>query len=139
MTTPLYSCVKLTEQSHNELLEFAKNQDELYDRVLAHHMTIHFEKGLDLSDVPLGDTVQLQVTGYAKDTLVQCVKVNPIHDYLSVTNQHPHVTVSVSPEGKPKNSNDLLNKRYTEVQHGPVLEGVVGYYTTRNEFKTKEE
>ncbi|MAG39704.1 hypothetical protein CMI41_01930 [Candidatus Pacearchaeota archaeon] len=139
MTTPLYSCVKLTDSSKENLLQYAVKKDHLHDKAYAHHMTIQFKKGLDVSNLPLGETVQLQVTGYAQDELVQCVRLDVLHEDIKVTNKHPHVTVSVSENGKPKLSNELLDKGFLQVQDGPVLEGIVGYYTTKNEFKTKEE
>ncbi len=124
----LYSCVKLDHDSATRLLRVADKMDELHCYEKAHHMTIKFGKQ-DVSCLPLGQEVKLKVVGYAYNKGVQAVHVQVDHPNLEVSNAFPHVTVSHSTHGKPKDSNPLLEETQGGLKlDGPVLTGTVGYY-----------
>jgi len=98
----LYSCVLLDKASHNKLIDrFALDIPEGW-KTFAHHMTIVFGKGLDNKD-EIGKEVILKVTKFGKSDLAMAVQVE---GYPS-KNAIPHVTLAVSPIGKPKDSNDI--------------------------------
>ncbi len=102
----LYSAVVLSKESHNKLLEvFADLIPEGW-KEFAHHMTIVFGKGLPEEQKEYLDQ---EVTLYATDIGIgddaMAVKVE---GYPS-NNKIPHITIAVSPEGKPAMSNQIEN------------------------------
>ena len=133
----LFSMLALHEDSKRTLLSFVKGLDELHEKTICHHMTIqHAPKNVDYTTLPLAAHVVLKVVGYAKDEFTQAVVVKPIRyisderyrddDYtfgapaMKIYNDIPHITIAVSKEGKPVQSNALLAKGYKEVD-GPEL------------------
>ena len=136
----LFSMLALHEESKKALLDFVKGFDELHEDTVCHHMTIQYApKNVDYTTLPLSVHVVLKVVGYAKDDFVQAVVVKPIryikeersggvlwsycpsgNPAMKIYNDIPHITVSVSKEGKPVQSNALLAKGYKEVD-GPEL------------------
>jgi hypothetical protein len=102
----LYSAVVLSKESHNKLLEvFADLIPEGW-KEFAHHMTIVFGKGLpEDQKKDLDQEVTLHATdiGISDDAIA--VKV----EGYSTTNKIPHITIAVSPQGKPQMSNQIEN------------------------------
>jgi hypothetical protein len=128
----LYSCVKLDHNSCVRLLRASDKFNPLHSVEKAHHMTIRFGKQ-DVAALPLGQTVKLKVVGYAYNEGVQAVHVQVEDATLDIANTFPHVTVSHSSQGKPKDSNPLLESTEGGLKvDGPVLFGTVGYYLRSN-------
>lgn len=93
------------------------------------HMTIKFRPSLEeVSLMPLGQEVTLQVTGWAGDGSIQAVSVEPVG--VGSANAIPHVTFAIKdPSVAPKLSNDLLagtGGRRQSIQ-GPALKALVGW------------
>ena len=98
----LYSAVVMDEASHEKLLtRFSDDIPEGW-KPLAHHMTIVFGKGLEDKN-ELGKEVVLKVTHLGKSDMALAVRV----DGYPSKNDIPHVTIAVSPSGKPVMSNDI--------------------------------
>lgn len=139
--TPLFSCIRLDKIYSDLLKEAAKLKHPLYDRELAHHITLEFKEGLDLGGLPLGARVPFRILGYDRDEFVQCVKVEVLDKRIRCANKHPHVTISVSKKGRPFQSNALLEKDSSVsfgVAQKSVFYGHVGFVTTEGEFRTHE-
>ena len=102
----LYSAVVLSKDSHNKLLEvFADLIPEGW-RDYAHHMTIVFGKGLPEDQQQYLDQ---EVTLYATDIGIGDNAIAVKVDGYPTTNKIPHITIAVSPEGKPSMSNQIEN------------------------------
>jgi hypothetical protein len=100
----LYSAVVLDESSHNALLEKFKKVIPEGWKTYAHHMTIAFGKGVENKE-DLGKDVSLTVTELGVSDMAIAVKVE---GYPS-TNAMPHVTIAISPNGKPVMSNKITD------------------------------
>ena len=102
----LYSAVVLSKDPHNKLLEvFADLIPEGW-REYAHHMTIVFGKGLPEDQQQYLDQ---EVTLYATDVGIGDDAIAVRVDGYPSTNKIPHITIAVSPEGKPSMSNQIEN------------------------------
>jgi predicted kinase len=100
----LYSAVVLDRASHNKLvtthLPIAIPKDWI---IYARHMTIIFGKGLPVKE-DLGKQVTLRVTHVGISDMAMAVRV----EGFPTTNDIPHVTLAVNPEGgKPVMSNQI--------------------------------
>jgi predicted kinase len=96
-----YSAVVLDTASKTRLLEFVGDKIPQGWKVFAHHMTINMGPLKDKSDI--GKNVTLSVTALGLSDMAMAVKVE---GYPS-KNAIPHVTVAVSPSGKPVMSNEI--------------------------------
>tara|TARA_R110002020_G_scaffold4272_6_gene19025 strand:- start:7577 stop:7936 length:360 start_codon:yes stop_codon:yes gene_type:complete len=100
----MYSCIKLSKKSQIKLLQaFAEDIPKDWS-IFAHHMTVVFGKGLP-NQQDLDKNIQLIVTHVGMSKKAMAVKVE---GYPS-NNKIPHITLAVSPDGKPVMSNDIKN------------------------------
>lgn len=123
---PSYAGVKLDEESRNLLLkEFPAPTNW---RSYAHHMTIKLG-ALDPNTqrdfgVSVSQRVQLQVVAVGLSERAFAVQVKGVKS----TNRIPHVTIAVSPDGKPRDSNDITE--WKPVTVSLTLSGVVFEHKT---------
>lgn len=97
---------------------------DLLPRRKAHHMTIRFDPSADeIAALPIGESVALDVVGYADNGLIQAVVVRPRGVWSA--SRVPHVTVATDGFTSAKQSNDMLAYGWTPVD-GPTLKGRVG-------------
>ena len=99
----LYSAVVLSDASKNKLIDRFVLDIPNDWRVIAHHMTINMGELKDKTDV--GKEVVLIVIKVGISDMAMAVQVE---GYAS-KNAIPHITIAVSPEGKPVMSNDISN------------------------------
>jgi tRNA nucleotidyltransferase/poly(A) polymerase len=105
-STISYSGVILDSESTNKLVSLLGDFDIEGWRVYAHHMTVnlgpipHNKRGL------IGQDFDLTVTDIGSNDNVIAVKVDTP---LETSNKVPHITLAVSPNGKPRMSNDITN------------------------------
>ena len=101
-----FAFVKLDEKSKSKLLTALGHNIPKGWTVHAHHMTINFGKGLtgELKD-KLGDIVNLVAISVGKSDMAVAVEVIGFPS----TNEIPHITLGVNPEGKPVMSNDITD------------------------------
>ncbi len=116
-----FASLVLDDSSKNKLLgEVSKYIPEGW-KVIAHHMTINFGKGLpeDLK-ADLGKTKTITANEIGISEMAIAVKVNGYHS----DNAIPHITIAINPNGgKPVMSNDITDWKPLE---SPVrLNGVV--------------
>jgi|TARA_Y100000310_G_C20653618_1_gene800815 hypothetical protein len=156
--------VELTDEAKSLAIEYAESFNNLHDKRYADHVTIqfdyaegdilhnlHIDQGEDFSASLVGMTVQLKVVGYVYSPQVQALKVEPVYVMSwpvrgdkpfevfkdSLKNEHPHVTISTSKEGRPVMSNgafsaatnpDMVTDIYYRDVNGPILTGVICLY-----------
>ena len=93
------------------------------------HMTIKFRPSIEeVSLMPLGQEVTLQVTGWAGDGKIQAVSIEPVG--VGSANAIPHVTFAIKdPSVAPKLSNELFGSPDARKQsiRGPALTARVGW------------
>lgn len=98
----LYSAVLLDTASRTKLLSMVGGDIPEGWKVIAHHMTIVFGKGVAPETV--GNNVVLTVTDVGVSDMAMAVKVS---GYESV-NAIPHITIAINPDGgKPVMSNNI--------------------------------
>lgn len=107
---PSYYGVILSEESRNKLLTTIGVPEGW--KAIAHHVTIvppaEVSKPSDALTFAKGNLdkeVSVKVIAVGKSDKAMAVMVSGIPS----TNKNPHITVSVSPDGKPKDSNDIQN------------------------------
>jgi len=98
----LYSAVILNEKSQTALLDTLKQFLPQGWKTYAHHMTIEFGKGLRNPN-DKGKNVELTANEIGISDKCVAVKVS---GYDSA-NKIAHITLAVSPDGKPKDSNEI--------------------------------
>ena len=102
---PIYSAAFLPPESRQQLLNVFPAK---HGNVQAHHMTIAFKPNeQDISQLPLGQLIELKVTGYAEDEFGQAAAVQPVG--VVSQNPVPHITISCNKK-PPFYSNELLAK-----------------------------
>ena len=93
-------------------------------------MTIKFKPSPEeVLSLPIGDTVDLKVVGWAADDQAQAIVVSP--SGVRSANKHPHVTVATDGTS-PAYSNDLINNGPVTKVSGPTLKGRVGIFTGKD-------
>ena len=107
---PPYVGVFLTPEAKKELL---KDFPPKHPEVQADHITLMFKPTLDqmkqLRDrFSMGQTVPIQITGYAEDDKAQALTVELPGDIREQSKEQPHITVSVAEGVSPSYSNELL-------------------------------
>jgi len=127
----MYSAVVLDEKSQLALSAWADKNIKINNirlpilvdqngwRMICHHMTIQFPGIPDYIKQYLDTEQTLEVTHVGIDDNAVAVRVV---GFPSV-NKIPHITVAVSPKGKPAMSNDIKN--WKVVTNGPSLKGTV--------------
>jgi len=103
---PKLAYVKLDDKSKNKLVTALGHLIPNGWLVHAHHMTIGFGKNIpkEIKD-DIGNTVNLRATTIGKSDMAVAVGVE---GYVS-GNKIAHITLGVSPDGKPVMSNDITN------------------------------
>ena len=87
----------------------------------AHHMTVSFGKGLSPEQrADIGKSVDLKGIAIGISDKAIAIKV----EGYPTTNDIPHITLGVSPDGKPVMSNNIINWEPLESHIG--LSGIVG-------------
>jgi predicted kinase len=117
----MFASLVLDDTSRSKLLnEVSKYIPEGW-KVIAHHMTINFGKGLPIQlKGDLGKQKTIRATEIGISEMAIAVKVD---GYYS-DNTIPHVTIAVNPNGgKPVMSNDITN--WQPLENKIVLNGVV--------------
>jgi predicted kinase len=110
----LYSAVFLSDTSKKELI---KNIKPAHKNVLGDHVTLKYAPSeYYLRGTPVGDVVQIKITGEYTDDFVQAVRVECL-------NKEYHITLSVTPGTPPKISNDI--GRWNDVPEFQLF-GIVG-------------
>jgi hypothetical protein len=109
---------------------WSMNIGGLLPQVYAHHMTIKFKPAdSDLDALTVGALVGLRIVGFADDSHVQAVAVEPIGVHSA--SPIPHVTVAT--DGTPPvKSNELLARGYTPID-GPVIPARIGLFTGKED------
>jgi hypothetical protein len=117
----LFASLVLDNGSKNKLLDSVSKYIPEGWKVIAHHMTINFGKGLpqDLKG-DLGKTKTITATEIGISEMAIAVKVNGYHS----DNTIPHITIAINPNGgKPVMSNDITDWQPLE---SPIsLSGIV--------------
>ena len=101
----LFASLVLDGNSRSDLLKSVKTYIPEGWKIIAHHMTINFGKGLpdDLKD-DLGEVKEITAYEIGISEMAIAVKVKGYHS----DNTKPHVTIAVNPNGgKPVMSNDI--------------------------------
>lgn len=98
----LYSAIKLSKKSQLKLLSMFKDDIPRGWTLFAHHMTVAFAEPLPNQE-DLERNIELTVTHVGLSNKAMAVKVT---GYPS-KNAIPHITLAVSPDGKPVMSNDI--------------------------------
>lgn len=107
---------------------FFKNLGGMLKSVVEHqHMTTQFMPTF-YHTIMYGKKAKFKVVGYANDGKNEGLKIVMIEGdekmrALYGLAPNPHITLSVSEEGKPIDTGDL---NFYEIENGPVLEGVFG-------------
>lgn len=117
----MFASLVLNDTSRSKLLnEVSKYIPEGW-KVIAHHMTINFGKGLPIQlKGDLGKQKTIKATEIGISEMAIAVKVD---GYYS-DNTIPHVTIAINPNGgKPVMSNDITN--WQPLENKIVLNGVV--------------
>lgn len=94
-------------------------------------MTIEF--GVKTLSDDIGKPVELKVVGYKRDDKGEAVVVQGVP---RADGKVPHITLSVAPGVKPVYSNELVKADWKPVD-GPVLKGVVAFYTDKGWISSK--
>jgi predicted kinase len=117
----MFASLVLDTNSKNKLLDSVSKYIPEGWKVIAHHMTINFGKGLpeDLKN-DLGQTKMITASEIGISEMAIAVKVNGYHS----DNAIPHITIAINPNGgKPIMSNDITDWKPLE---SPIsLSGVV--------------
>jgi hypothetical protein len=117
----LFASLVLDNGSKNKLLDSVSKYIPEGWKVIAHHMTINFGKGLpqDLKG-DLGKTKTITANEIGISEMAIAVKVNGYHS----DNTIPHITIAINPNGgKPVMSNDITDWQPLE---SPIsLSGIV--------------
>ena len=118
----IYTAVILDEKSKSELLGKFKKMIPKNYKILAHHMTITFGKGLDSIGLEgdVGKQINLTVTHLGESEMAIAVKVKG----YETNNKIPHITLAINSDegGKPVMSNQIEN--WIEVEP-LILTGIV--------------
>ena len=128
MSVVLFAAVFLTQHARNILIQ---SFPPVYNDVKTTHVTLHYMPSKEvLNGLDIGAKVDFTVLGCVKDDKVQAVPVK-LHEGVKSENQHPHVTLSVSPTGSAKDSNNLLahTPNLNNLPNKPddlVLSGTIG-------------
>ena len=116
-----FASLVLDDTSKSKLLKAVSHYIPEGWKVIAHHMTINFGKGLpeDLKN-DLGEKKTIRATEIGISDMAIAVKVSGYHS----DNNIPHVTIAINPNGgKPVMSNDI--KDWKPLTSDIVLTGVV--------------
>jgi len=118
----LYSAVVLTDDSRKELLKVFGWIIPVTFKIIAHHMTIVFGKGLD-DKSEVGKEVELTVTELGLSDMALAVRVE---GYPSA-NDIPHITIAVNDKegGKPFMSNKITDWGRVDLGYTLNLYGIV--------------
>lgn len=123
----IYIGVFLDESSQKALKEWWPEATgvDLLTNPYAHHMTLHFRpKPPEVGQYPIGESLDLEVVGFAQDDKSQAVVVR---SPVGTQNDFAHITIAT--DGTPPSySNELLKDGVEKVSGGPKLRGRVGYW-----------
>jgi len=112
-----YSAIVLDEASREKLLAL-----DIPDgwTPYAHHMTIRMGSLKEDSQYTIGEEIKLNMTGVGRDEKAMAVTVDGVREDGKF---FPHITVAVSPDGKPFNSNKIPPENFEDFSG--TLTGIV--------------
>jgi len=114
--------------------EVVSKYKQVHPNLYSHHSTIQF-KPTDISDLPIGEEINIKVIGRLTNDKVDVLVVkNPLSK-----NKFPHITLSTAEGIKPFQSNTEIENNQDKVK--PIndnLIGIVGYFDGRNEVTEKQ-
>lgn len=112
-----YSAIVLDEASREQLLAL-----DIPDgwKPYAHHMTIRMGSLKEDSQYTVGEEIKLNMTGVGRDEKAMAVTVDGVREDGKF---FPHITVAVSPDGKPFNSNKIPPENFEDFNG--TLTGIV--------------
>lgn len=130
MNSVIYTGAFLDEDSQRRLEAWwVHNIGPLLGKPICHHMTISFKPNpAKVAETPFGEAVTLEVVGWGQDEDVQAVVVKPVG--VATDNSIPHVTVAVSPTGKPFMANKMLGESSQGLMGKPGLrlDAIIGWF-----------
>jgi hypothetical protein len=140
MKKPVYSGVFLDTNAMRILLAWFERETGvalLPDVPKDPHLTIAFKPSLrEVEEMPLGYTVKLTVTGWAADEKSQVLTVKGFPSDRT----HPHITLATAPGVSPAYSKELLDREaINQVHGGPTVEGLVGYYDGKVQYRVPQD
>lgn len=103
-----YSAIVLDDASREKLLAL-----DIPDgwKPYGHHMTIRMGSLKDDSQYTVGEKVNLNMTGVGMSDKAMAVTVDGVREDGKF---FPHITVAVSPDGKPFNSNQIPQENFQD-------------------------
>jgi hypothetical protein len=114
--------------------EIVSKYPQVHPNLYSHHSTIQF-KPTDISDLPIGEEVNIKVIGRLTNDKVDVLIVrNPLSK-----NKFPHITLSTAQGIKPFQSNVEIENNQDKIKpiNGNLI-GTVGYFDGRNEVTEKQ-
>jgi hypothetical protein len=130
--TPVFIAAVLTPESKKALFKWWSTRPLAPDPLpilKSTHMTIKFRPSEDeVALSPIGQEVNLRVTGWAASGQIQAVAVEP--EGVGSANEFPHITFALKdPSVAPRLSNDLFTdpKAKRQTLAGPTLTARVGW------------
>ena len=129
----VYLGVFLDEESKKRLKDLAEDLDIIPDnswKLYCHHMTLAYndksqkaENMFSIYDSSLGADVSMETREIGISDKAIAVKIKWGHATL---NKVSHITIAVSPEGKPVDSNNIIN--WKQLDKPIALTGQIGYF-----------
>ena len=120
----MYTALVLDEISKNNLLKLTNSLNIQLDNwaVIAHHMTVNLNKlDKNLNKLAkLGSVHNIEVHSWGISDKAFAVAVETD---LNTINATPHITIAISPTGKPKDSNAII--RWTEFAVPIIIQGTL--------------
>jgi len=114
--------------------EVVSKYKQVHPNLYSHHSTIQF-KPTDISDLPIGEEINIKVIGRLTNDKVDVIVVrNPLSK-----NKFPHITLSTAQGIKPFQSNAEIENNQNDIE--PIndnLIGTIGYFDGKNEVTEKQ-
>ena len=136
---PVYSGVFLEEREMHTLRAWFHQETGLAllpSEPKDPHLTVAIKPPMEeVAAMPLGYKVKLTVTGWAADEKGQALTVSGFPSDRA----DPHITLATASGVPPAYSKDLLAQGVIAKVHGPTVEGTVGYFDGKVQFKVPEE
>jgi hypothetical protein len=122
----LYNAIILTEESKTLISEMFEGGQ--HGKWFGHHVTLEF--GIKEPHEMDGQTVSMEVSGYATDEKGEAITVNL--NGIESTNAIPHITLSCADGVKPFYSNELLKSDVQDIENFTITGVVTAVYADGN-------